>query len=559
MATECTQEAVLCFLTERGGRVKNTDLIDHFRSVVSCDPERRAAVKGEIKSYVDRVAVVRVENGEKYVCLRKRFRGSVKRQEEEEKDGLDNSSSAAAAVVLETSLSAEVTHGNRRDACLAPVIPDASQRHALDVPSENKDAKQEIPPVSGGASAGERTPWDISQTNPDVKPEDKTRMGNAGAGNRSRSNTTTNKDDAQTTGECTPVSEPSPLPKAVLNRQDLPTTHADSPTESRSERENGRSGGSPGLCRDLREGGTHEGRSESHTPRGRRKSFRGSTVIGSPQVRRSVVHRHSRHSAKSDGESTATAQGEDESATATLDPVEHAWMMCACDGEWDSLRRMLDTDPGLVSKRDFVTGFTCLHWAAKLGKHELLAHIVNFARQRGVALDVNARSSAGYTPLHLAAAHNHVEVIKMLVGACDADVEARDYSGKKASQYLRDDVARDVLDIAGADAERTRDPVAELAGGDEAARWKLPRVLHANLRLLNRSASEDDDRDSDAIKPLRRKSSFNKLKPRINKARAGITAPVIVHSTSHFDRLEGATSGQTSGPFRSRPKSNLFG
>ncbi|XP_053084311.1 ankyrin repeat domain-containing protein SOWAHC [Pangasianodon hypophthalmus] len=602
MATECTQEAVLCFLTERGGRVKKADFINHFRSSIPTEPERKAAAEEAFRSCVDSVALVKAENGEKYVCLRKRFRGSVKRE-----DGHHGPDSAA---VLETSLSAAaaaaVTHDNRRD---APVIPGESQSRALNttVPSENKDAKQEIPPASVCAGAGARTPPNISQTSPDGsaaractqsvahESEDKTEMGNhntrnAGAGSHSRSVRRSDETprDAQSPGKRVPevaVTEPShqpatdgskffhlpclPTHAGALSQPRADQSHTDgaegeSAPKAREEDTAGAGSGSRLLSLGSCEGGADEGGrsdSASNTPKGSRKSFIEHMMSSSPQVRRSMVLRHSRHAAKSDGDSSSvnSAHAEEESAAATLDPLEHEWMMCACDGDWDTLRRLLNTDPSLVSKKDFVTGFTCLHWAAKLGKHELLAQIVTFARQRGVALDVNARSSAGYTPLHLAAMHNHIEVIKLLVGACDADVEARDYSGKKANQYLRGDVARDVLDIAGADA--ACDPESEeLALGDEGARWKLPRVLQANLRLLNRSASEDDDRDCVGglarERPLRRKSSFNKLKPRLSKVRAGITP--IVHSTSHFERLEGAT-GQTSGPVRTRPKSNLFG
>lgn len=129
-----------------------------------------------------------------------------------------------------------------------------------------------------------------------------------------------------------------------------------------------------------------------------------------------MIHRGSclRDSVKSDGDSasllSSSATDEDSCASVALDPLEHEWMLCASDSQWDSLQPLLAVEPGLVSKRDFVTGFTCLHWAAKQGKVELLGLLLAFARDSGVPVDVNGRSGAGYTPLHLAAMHCHTQV-----------------------------------------------------------------------------------------------------------------------------------------------------
>lgn len=94
----------------------------------------------------------------------------------------------------------------------------------------------------------------------------------------------------------------------------------------------------------------------------------------------------------------------------TLDPLEHEWMLCASDGLWESLQPLLAVEPGLVAKRDFVTGFTCLHWAAKQGKAQLLGQLLAFCKESAVPVNVNVRSGAGYTPLHLAAMHGHTQV-----------------------------------------------------------------------------------------------------------------------------------------------------
>lgn len=133
------------------------------------------------------------------------------------------------------------------------------------------------------------------------------------------------------------------------------------------------------------------------------------------QVRRSLINRGSRirDSVKSDGDSTSlhsSSATDDDCASVTLDPLEHEWMLCASDGLWDSLQPLLAVEPCLVSKKDFVTGFTCLHWAAKQGKAELVSQLLAFAKDNAIPLNVNVRSSAGYTPLHLAAMHGHTQV-----------------------------------------------------------------------------------------------------------------------------------------------------
>jgi len=50
--------------------------------------------------------------------------------------------------------------------------------------------------------------------------------------------------------------------------------------------------------------------------------------------------------------------------------------------------------------------------------------------------NVNAKSHGGYTPLHIAAMHNHQEVFDLLAQAYRADANVRDYAGKKPRQYM---------------------------------------------------------------------------------------------------------------------------
>uniref|UniRef100_A0A670J6K7 Sosondowah ankyrin repeat domain family member C n=1 Tax=Podarcis muralis TaxID=64176 RepID=A0A670J6K7_PODMU len=184
----------------------------------------------------------------------------------------------------------------------------------------------------------------------------------------------------------------------------------------------------------------------------------------------------------SDSASLASSSAEDEGGgsssggSVALDPLEHAWMLCASDGRWESLEGLLSCEPSLLCKRDFITGFTCLHWAAKHGRHELLALLVNFAQRHRLPVDVNARTSGGYTALHLAAMHGHLEVVKLLVGAYDADVDVRDYSGRKAAHYLSRSTADEVRSLVGALQDE-----ADGGATNGSGRWRLSKVLPANL------------------------------------------------------------------------------
>lgn len=276
----------------------------------------------------------------------------------------------------------------------------------------------------------------------------------------------------------------------------------------------------------------------SNTPENSLKNFDEDLTSSSPQIRRLCL-------------SGRCLRVDDELAPVTLEPLEHEWMMCASDGQWESLHRLLVSDPTLITRKDFVTGFTCLHWAAKLGKHEVIARLVNFAQEHQVSMDINARSSAGYTPLHLAAMHGHVEAVKLLVGAFEADIEARDYNGKRACQYLKNDIAQNILDIVGAFLETD----VENADAGDTTRWRLSRVLQVNLRPLKAQNPSNSQEESESVvltkqKSFRRKSSFSKKKPGFHKIRSRTQ---IIHSTSVFERFE---KEENINPLR--PKSSLL-
>uniref|UniRef100_A0A674I367 Sosondowah ankyrin repeat domain family member C n=1 Tax=Terrapene triunguis TaxID=2587831 RepID=A0A674I367_9SAUR len=364
-----------------------------------------------------------------------------------------------------------------------------------------------------------------------------------------------------------PPSCPQQPPQAG-NRSDLPRLGqpghgAEEPlAPARLAEEEGAEAGSGSPCSPGSSGG-------GATPRSSRKNFRELMMGSSPQLKRSFFPGAPRaRGGDSDSASLASSSAEEESgggSSVALDPLEHAWMLSAADGRWESLEGLLSSEPGLLSKRDFITGFTCLHWAAKHGRHELLAMLVNFAHKQRLPININARTSGGYTALHLAAMHGHLEVVKLLVGAYDADVDVRDYSGRKASNYLSQSTTEEMRSLVGALQEE-----GEGAAGNGSGRWRLSKVLPSNLityKLSHHHQGQGEETESSegaaALgkgKEMSRKASTSgRMKPRLNKIRFRTQ---IIHTTPSF-RGEAEEEEQEEKPLRTsfklRPKSNVFG
>ncbi|XP_026052573.1 ankyrin repeat domain-containing protein SOWAHB [Carassius auratus] len=137
-----------------------------------------------------------------------------------------------------------------------------------------------------------------------------------------------------------------------------------------------------------------------------------------------------------------------------LDHREHDWFVKAASGTWTDIYALFRDDPNLLSKRDFISGFTVVHWIAKHGDHRVLNTLSYGVDKVGMTLDVNAKTLGGYTPLHLAAIHGHKKLIRLLVQKFKADVQIRDSSGKRPWQYLSKDEQRDILELLGASQKR---------------------------------------------------------------------------------------------------------
>lgn len=538
-SAELGPEAVLRFLAERGGRVRNAELVQHFRGALGGEPEQRSRARARFKELVNAVATVRTDpaDGSKYVHLKKRFCEGPPWPETAPARDLPRISVTAEPEPRSGDL--EVPDGRAKCCWESGLCPDAASSVAPPSPGcELDDGKPSTTNLGPPSLAGD------SQSGPPLS---------GGAWKNSRR-------DAQS-----PARGSSPASSEDLE----PPPHG---------------------CEEAEEGSSFSG---ATTPRSTRQNLLDLVMGSSPQLKRSVFPGgsspggfsgggRSKSGGDSDSASVASSSAEEESSSGgsvTLDPLEHAWMLSASDGKWDSLDALLTCEPGLLAKRDFITGFTCLHWAAKHGKQELLAMLVNFANKHHLPVNINARTSGGYTALHLAAMHGHVEVVKLLVGAYDADVDIRDYSGKKASQYLSQSIAEEIKNLVGALDEDD----GESATGSGSGRWRLSKVLPSNLITSKLSHVLEDGGDHQhhhhsaegwaggkAKDPGRKTSgsSSGRIKPRLNKIRFRTQ---IIHTTPSFrDPEQPLEEGEEeededqphkghSSSFKLRPKSNVFG
>ena len=84
-------------------------------------------------------------------------------------------------------------------------------------------------------------------------------------------------------------------------------------------------------------------------------------------------------------------------------------MLAAAHGNFKKLENLLKEYPSLAKKKDFVMGYTALHWAAKLGRTDIVKFIM------GAGVDIQSKSHGGYTPLHIAAMSGRDQVIIQLI------------------------------------------------------------------------------------------------------------------------------------------------
>lgn len=181
--------------------------------------------------------------------------------------------------------------------------------------------------------------------------------------------------------------------------------------------------------------------SRQASPQSQRRSRSVEHGCSSPQLRRAA------RSDKAPEELREPRASSSSSSSVPLEDSEHKWLLRCAAGHWRHVHGLLLADCHLAQKRDFMSGFTALHWAAKWGNSNMLVKIIDLAKKGGVQVDINAKTHGGYTPLHIAALHNQEYMVAMLVGEYDADPNIRDNCGKRPHHYLRTGASESVREM----------------------------------------------------------------------------------------------------------------
>ncbi|XP_068959818.1 ankyrin repeat domain-containing protein SOWAHA [Petaurus breviceps papuanus] len=440
-AAGVSQAAVLGFLQERGGKVRNSELVSRFKPLLDAgDPGGRAARRRCFKQFVNDVAVVKELDGVKFVVLRRKPRvsGAPRPAPLTPPEAAGNPLLGAQPTpgAPPTPGAQELAADFRAEQLLqASPDPAAAEEHrSPSPPSEELFASllsEELTPSPPSEELLPSPPSEELPPFPDLKEAAAAAAPTPTAALQSRDMAAAPPQTPAAPGELPPLQPRKPcmlpvrcVPSVIRVRaeeQGLRRQMSEEPAVAASSLLPV-PGDSPRLRRRLsvEEPGLSLALGGGRSPHLRRLSRAGPRLL-SPEI-----------------EELPSAVPQPPPPTVPLEPAEHEWLVRAAGGRWThQLHGLLLRDRNLAAKRDFMSGFTALHWAAKSGDREMVLQLVEVARRGGAPIDVNARSHGGYTPLHLAALHGHEDAAVLLVERLGAQVLARDHSGRRAYQYLR--------------------------------------------------------------------------------------------------------------------------
>ncbi|XP_048263540.1 ankyrin repeat domain-containing protein SOWAHB isoform X3 [Bombus terrestris] len=372
MATpsELSIEEIREYLLENGGTARNHDLVKHFKKFLT-DPETRVEARNRFKEYVNTLATIKNEEGERYLVLKKKYRLNSLQLSSPDQIG-----SPISTADISTPVSPLRVPPPYRAPPPAPLSPPANNTNAHREESCSNFSREEVA-ISAQKNGVDQVETGFSTSSPPVPPrrksQDKIKIEN-------KENVDKNKGGSE----------------AVIKEDEAVATNPGS-TEQLS----------------FRERMQRFNRMASETD-----------LQGRPNGTITPTKKRSDKGADEDDSASVASQ---------LDGKSREWLVRAAQGDYQALAKLATEEPRLTRLKD-PTSYTALHWAAKHGDENIVKLIAG--TYKDYIKSVNETSNGGYTPLHIAMQFGHENIFNLLVQVYGANQEVRDYSGKKARQYL---------------------------------------------------------------------------------------------------------------------------
>ncbi|CAH4038494.1 unnamed protein product [Pieris brassicae] len=398
---ELSFEEILKFMLAHNGKVTNHDLVKHFK-VFLMNPNMRDEARNTFKKHVNTLAIIKTQNNEKWLILKKKYFPSNSKENEIE-------TKAAEPVTQLTEESVEETPEKPPARPPLPLLNQDFNMLGSILPAQDPIVEE---PVYQKSPVG--TPQNTSQESliEDVPPKVHPRR----------------------------KSEKNLMEKSTRNINTSPQISTNKTIEMIE---------TPSLT---------SSQSDSMLVDSEQKI--------SVKERKQMFNRMASESdvlkSNKSGNNTSSLDEEDRASldhkeTEPLDTKQKQWILYAARGDYHVLAKMCKENSKLVKTKDpFTVGivifgfsiinnnicflfhvrsafldnqYTAMHWACKRGDENLVKLLAGMHRHT-----VNERS--GYTPLHIAMQFRRENVYRLLVEVYNADPNVRDWSGKKPRHYL---------------------------------------------------------------------------------------------------------------------------
>ncbi|KAL8570104.1 hypothetical protein ACOMHN_033783 [Nucella lapillus] len=413
MAGDFTVESVKQCILDKGGRIRNHELVTYFKGFLN-DPVHKATNRELFKDFVNELATIKVEEGEKVLVLKRKHRpdsvASSSGSSSSNRSSMASFSNDQTPYQPPPAKSPYVPSDDTSISSAQVSYSSVSSMSEFDSPPQFKRPPPPADRLERGPMHGDAV---RAQSEPPVGGEVGPREGDGvDGGMMSKGYSDENLDVRLKSSTRQNVGGPAPGHKQSFDASNA--SLASSATGSQASLSSSAAEGVSGS-------GEEEGNVSALSIKERVLHLNKISSETDILQARAPTPRKKTVKDRDDDDESHSSGG---TSYVTLTQEEKEWMLTSATADYHDMFRLLNKNGRLAKVK------SALHWAAKFGKPEVVKMLAN-----KIGVNVNQRS--GYTPLHLAAIHGHEEVIELLVSVYKADANIRDYSGKKAKQYLK--------------------------------------------------------------------------------------------------------------------------